>query len=228
MKNYKKITVPLLAAALCLLHPAQTQAQIPIINIITTAIKKVIVAIDIKVQQLQNKTIRLQQAEQRLENSKTMTSLKDINGWLGKEKDLFNKYYNELQQVRKVIAGYSEIKQIISQQARLVDEYHKAWTLFRQDKNFSASEISYMTSVYGGMLDQSAQHITELTATVTSFSSQMNDGERLERIKKIAASMQQSLNDLRSFNTSAVRLSMQRGTEKGNLLEVKKLYGITQ
>ncbi|MCJ8208110.1 conjugal transfer protein TraI [Mucilaginibacter sp. RS28] len=219
------ITTGLLLTLLGIGMP-KADAQIPIVSLVSSAIKKVIVALDIKVQQLQNQTIQLQQAEQQLENSKTLASFKDINGWLGKEKDLFSKYYSEMQQVRQVIAGYSEVKQVISRQAQLVAEYRKAWNLFQQDKNFSADELRYMSSVYNGILAESLQNLQELTATVTSFSAQMEDGERMERIKKIAAAMQHNLDDLRQFNTAGVDLSLQRSIAARNTAQVRQLYGI--
>ncbi len=215
------------ALSVAVIRPAPVKAQIPIINIVTSAIKKVIVAIDIKVQQLQNQTIQLQNAEQALENSKTMTSLKDISGWLGKEKDLFHNYYEELQKVRQVISDYRQVKLIISQQAQLVSEYRSAWALFQQDKNFTPAEIAYMSSVYSGLLDESLRDLSTLTAAVSSFTTQMSDGERLQLIRSAAGHMQQNLNDLRQFNSAGVRLSLQRSLARGNNAQVRQLYGLT-
>src|SRR5665213_2899120 len=172
-----------------LAHPA-AQAQIPIVSLVTDALKKVIVAIDLKVQQLQNQTIALQNAEAELENKMSLGNLNDISGWLNKEKNLYNIYYQELAQVKKVITDYDEVKQAIKQQLQLVTEYKTAYNLFKQDKNFSPAEISYMASVYNGILQQSVQNLNEVVTAVTAFSTQMTDAERLLLVHKATGNMQ--------------------------------------
>ena len=47
-----------------------SKAQFPIAEIIKQAIKKVIVAVDLKIQKLQNKTIWLQNAQKAVENTR--------------------------------------------------------------------------------------------------------------------------------------------------------------
>ena len=47
---------------------AETTVNIPIIGLIKFAVKKVIKAIDLRIQRLQNKTIWLQNAQKKIEN----------------------------------------------------------------------------------------------------------------------------------------------------------------
>src|ERR1700744_4090519 len=133
----------------------QANAQIPIVSIITSAIKKVIVAIDLKVQQMQNKTLWLQNAQKELETKMSQLQLNDISDWANKQKKLYSDYYQELQKVKSVITTYQEVKDITKQQLELVKEYNTAYSQFKQDKNFSASEINYMGQVYNGILSES-------------------------------------------------------------------------
>src|SRR3569833_4712973 len=100
----KSLSIPLLVMLFCFTgNPSR--AQNPGVSLVTGLLKKVIVAIDLKVQRLQNQTIALQNAEQQVEIALHLNSLNGINGWLNKEKTLNAGYYEELAKVRKLIAG---------------------------------------------------------------------------------------------------------------------------
>jgi transcriptional regulator len=63
----------------CMLMPIQeTEAQIPVLEIIRQGIKKVIIAVDLKIQRLQNKTIWLQNAQKTIENAMSKLRLDEI------------------------------------------------------------------------------------------------------------------------------------------------------
>jgi hypothetical protein len=203
-----------------------TKAQIPGVGIVTGVIKKVIVAIDLKVQALQNKTIALQNAEQQLENSLHLSSLNNISGWLGKEKDLYANYYQELNQVRGLIAGYDETKSIISKQKQLVMEYRQASSLFNHDAHFSPNELQYIGNIYNGILQESLQNLDELLMVVGNLGMQMDDAERLQRISQTAKAMQTNLDHLRQFNRQNAGLSLLRTKDAQDRQNVKQLYGI--
>ena len=68
---------------------SNTNAQLPIAQIIKEGIKKVIVAVDLKIQRLQTKTIWLQNAQKVVENKMSKLKLKEISDWVQKQKDLY-------------------------------------------------------------------------------------------------------------------------------------------
>jgi predicted alpha/beta hydrolase family esterase len=210
----------------CLLvQREQANAQIPIVGLFTSAIKKVITALDLKVQQLQNQTIALQNAEQALENNLHLNSLNDISGWLNKERSLYQQYYQELAQVKAIISDYDEVKNIISQQKQLLGEYQSASALFHRDQHFSDEEISYMGNIYDGILQESLRNLNEVLLAVNSFT-QMDDAERMLRIHKASSGMQTNLDHLRQFNQQNVTLSLVRAKDEQDRQSVKQLYGL--
>ena len=204
----------------------KSQAQIPIVGLFTAAIKKVITAIDLKVQQLQNQTIALQNAEQQLENSLSLGKLNDISGWLGKERDLYKNYYQELAQVKVIISDYDEVKKIISRQKQLLSEYQQANALFHQDEHFSAEELSYMSTIYTGILQESLRNLNEVMLAVDAFSTQMDDAERMQRIHQASSGMQTNLDHLRQFNQQNVTISLYRAKDEQDRRSVRQLYGL--
>lgn len=226
MKTKLKLTVAALVVFIFPLTGQNVQAQIPVVSLVTGIIKKVIIAIDLKVQQLQNQTIALQNAEQQLENNLHLNSLNDISGWLGKEKDLYQNYYQELAQVKKVIADYDEVKNVISRQKQLVSEYQNANALFHRDAHFSTSELQYMGTIYDGILEESLRNLEAVMTAVSAVSTQMDDAERWLRIDNAGKAMQTNLNHLRQFNRQNVLLSLSRSRDQQDRASVQRLYGI--
>lgn len=204
----------------------ETQGQIPILDIIKAAVKKVIKAVDLKIQRLQNKTIWLQNAQKTLENKMSKLKLDEIGDWANKQKELYAKYFEELSKVKNAISTYQTVKDIISKQSQLVKEYSRAFNLSKQDKNFTQQEIDYMQQVYSGILEESLKSIDQLQMVVTTFTTQMTDAKRLVIINNASDNIEQNLTDLRQFNQQNIRVSLQRSKEKNDVDVVKKLYGI--
>lgn len=202
------------------------QAQIPIIDIIKAAVKKVIKQIDLQVQRLQNKTIALQNAQKTLENTMSKAKLKEISDWMEKQRKLYDEYYQELKKVKDAIRTFQTVRDIARQQSQIVAEYKHAYALFRQDKNFTEQEVAYMYQVYTGIMNESAKDLEQLAMVVSSFKTEMTDGKRLELIRQISNSMQQHLNDLRRFNTQNRLLSVQRTDARRNIEASRKLYAL--
>src|SRR6478736_424064 len=158
------------------------RAQIPIIDVIKTGVKKVIMAVDLQVQKMQNKTIWLQNAQQQMENILSETKLTEISGWVEKQKDLYGDYFDELWKVKEVIEYYHRIEDIIDKQIKIVDEYESAFKLFKQDDHFTVEELDYMEKVYTGIIDQSLKNLDQLFLVINSFTTQMSDQKRMEII----------------------------------------------
>jgi hypothetical protein len=208
---------------LFLYKPSDAQITIPIIGNI---IAKVIQAIDLKIQRLENKTVWLQDVQKKLENTMSELKLGEISDWVQKIRDLYSEYYQELKVVKDVIADYDKVKQIISLQQRIISEFNKAWALFNQDRHFTASELNYMNSVYSGILAESAKNVDQILMVINSFITQMDDAGRMTIVDHAAKSMQQNYNDLKAFNNQNIMLSLQRGVEENDVQSVRQLYNL--
>ena len=225
MKSKQFIKV-IMIVALCICFNMPAGAQIPIVSLITSAIKKVINALDLEVEKLQDQTIWLQDAQKELENAMSKVQLDGISNWAQQTKDLYSEYYQELSQVKQVIADYDKVKQVISLQSKIVTEYEWAYSKFKQDKHFSSSEIAYMYNVFSGIMDQSLKNLDQALLAVNAFVTQMSDAGRMGLIDKAARNMQQNYNDLKQFNNQNIQVSLQRAAENNDLLTTKNLYGL--
>jgi len=223
----KKILAIVGLSLCCMFLPIQkTEAQIPILEIIRQGIKKVIIAVDLKIQRLQNKTIWLQNAQKTIENTMSKLRLDEIGDWVEKQRKLYADYFDELHKVKMVLTYYQRVKDIVEQQVQIVNEFRTAWALFKQDKNFTSDELDYMFGVYTGMMDESGKNIDQLFLVINAFVTQMSDAKRLEIINSVAGNVQQNLMDLKEFNEQNKMISLQRANEQGDIENVKKLYGL--
>ena len=202
------------------------KAQDPITLIIKQAIKKVIIAVDLKIQRLQTKTIWLQNAQKVAENTMSKLKLDQITDWVQKQKDLYQNYFNELWEVKDVLSNYHRIKEITRQEIALVKEYHQAWNGVQQDGHFTPDEVLYIGQVYTGIIDASLKNLDQIALVINSFTTQMTDAKRMEIINRAADAMQTNLNDLRSFNSQNILLSLQRSKDENDVAVVKKMYGL--
>lgn len=202
------------------------RAQDPISEIIRQGIKKMIVAVDLKIQRLQNRTIWLQNLQKTLENKMSKLQLRQIADWVEKQRKQYADYFEELEQVKTVLLYMGRLKDIISQQKLLVEEYQAAWSLFKRDDHFTESEKEYMLKVYTGMLNQTVRHTEQLGLVIRSFVTKMSDAQRLALIGEVGEAVQQTLMDLRSFNENNKLLSLYRATDRADLTYIKKLYGL--
>lgn len=225
----KKLLFILVLITMRVIAPIQkAHAQVPVIEVIKVAVKKVIKAIDLQIQRQQNKVIWLQNAQKALENTMSKLKLDEISNWVEKQRTLYKDYYEELVKVKSIISYYQRFRDISQRQIQLVGEYHRAWNLFRQDKHFTSDELNYMRKVYSGILDESAKNIDQIFLVINSFQTQMSDAKRLEIINAAADQVDANYYDLTRFNQQNIIISLQRAKAYNDVEVVKKLYGLPE
>lgn len=225
--RFYKIVLPMSLAVILITLPEQkADAQFVIGQVLNQTVGKIIRAIDLEVQQAQNKTIWLQNAQKVVENQLNQLKLSQIAGVGQQQTDLFTSYYNELYTVKGIITDYEQVRSITLRQQALVSEYQRAWSLTRQDKHFSATELKYIASVCTGILKASVGNLDQLLVLVNSFKTQMSDGRRMELIGITSRHIDQNYNDLKEFNNQNIILSLERAHDESDMQSTKNLYGI--
>ncbi|OOQ61944.1 conjugal transfer protein TraI [Mucilaginibacter pedocola] len=226
MRYRKMIIAFFLIAGFLTTTAYETKAQFVVTEVIKITVTKVIKAIDLKVQRMQNKTIWLQNAQKVIENQLSKLKLTEISGWTDQQKKLYSEYYTELWKIKSTIAYYQRIKDVTLKQASLVRQYHRAWTLLKQDKHFRPEELSYMENVYSGILKASMQNLDQILMVINGFKTQMTDEQRLELIEQASDQLDGNYNDLKQFNNQNISISLQRGRDLADTRSIKQWYGI--
>lgn len=219
MKSFKLTLVLLLLAT-------ASQAQFVVGTVLNKTVGRIIRAIDLQVQKAQNKTIWLQNAQKEIENEMHQLELANIAGISQQQKDLFSQYYQELFKVKALIDDYEQVSHIVTRQQQLVSLYKTSWTLTQQDGHFSVAELNQISSVYNGILQESAANLDQLAKVINSFQTQMTDGQRLELIDRIAKQVDGNYQDLKKFTNQNIQLSMARAKDQSDVQSIKNLYGL--
>lgn len=205
-----------------MLNTQAVWAAIPIAEIIRQGVKKIIVAVDLKIQRMQNETIWLQQAQQKLENVLTENQLAEIASWSQKQQELYGNYYESLWKVKSMISQFQKVKAISASQGELLRAYQKSWDLIVEGDLFSPQEMILLEQRYGEILRQSARNIQELTQVLKSYSLQLSDGERLEQIMDLEQRMNKNFRSLTQLNLLVESLYAQRSlwAKEGRSMEL--------
>lgn len=222
----KKGIVCFMIMCILIVSPGRAMAQDPITIIIKEGVTKVIKAVDLKIQRLQTKTIWLQNAQKVIENTMSKLKLDEITGWVEKQRVLYKDYFDELQKVKLVLTYYHKVKEIAALQLAIAKEYKRSFDAVRQDTHFTPDEVSYMGSVYSGIIDESIKNLDGLYLVINSFATEMSDEKRMEIIDGVQKAIQRNYEDLRSFSSQNIQLSVARAKDHNDILVIKKLYGL--
>ncbi|RKE47178.1 TerB family tellurite resistance protein [Sphingobacterium detergens] len=139
---------------------------------------------------------------------------------------LHKTFLDALMQASPVVKKYYKVGKIIEYQVVLIKEYKTAFNRFKQSNLLRPAEISYIGSVYANLLNLSLRNLEELANVVTSGKLRMNDEERLKAIDGIFLEMEEKLSFLKSFNRSTSMLTLQRGKEKQDALQMQQIYNL--
>jgi hypothetical protein len=220
-----KLLVALVCTLVFLLAP-QKRASAQLLDVIDEAVKEALEQADLRLQQLQTKTLWLQNTQKTLENSMASGLLDDINDWVQQQDDLYGEYYSELWQVKTTFTTYDRTKALIDRQAQLLKEYQQATATVRSDPHFSSTELAHILSVYNRILDASIRDAGRLATVLTGSATQMDDAGRLQMIDATAAETERNYAALRGFTQENRLLSLQRARDQAEVQTMRTLYGI--
>jgi len=218
----KKLLITFVFIAMCSI----ARAQFVVGTVLNQTVGRVIRAIDLKVQRMQNETIWLQNAQKVLENELSKLRLSEIAGWSGQQQQLYSQYYSELGQIKSYISYYQRIKNLTVKQAALISEYQNAWALLHNDQHFTVAELNQMQQVYTGILNASAKNLDQIMLVINPGKTQMSDEQRLELINKAGDQLDGNYSDLQQFNSQNEMLSLERAKDANEVTTLKIYYGI--
>lgn len=154
---------------------------------------------------------------------KGYTSIKNISAG---NFSLHKTFLDGLLEVSPVVKKYKRVADIINYQVRLVKEYKAAYRQFRDDKQFTVTEIEYLGKVYANLFNQSVKNIDALATVITSGKLRMSDDERLQAIDRIYEEIVDQYTFLNEFNNNTAILALQREKDKMDIDGMKKVHGL--
>lgn len=184
------------------------------IDPVSLVIAKVIKAIDLQVQKLQNQTIWLQQAQQVAEHELSKLKLDEIADWQAKQKELYSDYFKELNTVKTVIRSLPQVKQILNMQSQIVMEYNR----YAKDKTRQAS--------FDELLGLSRDIVQSLQQVISGGVLSMEDADRTMFLFTLRDAMSECLDSMKGLNKQEVRLTASKLRMQADMHLLKTLNGI--
>jgi len=139
---------------------------------------------------------------------------------------LHEAFLDGLLEVSPAVKNYQRVKDIVTCQLALINEYRAAYRTFSSGDHFSRDELAYMEDVYSKLIAQSVKNLDALATIVTAKKLRASDDERLKAIDEIYAEMADMLTFLRHFNSNTSVLATQRSNEKTDLKVMQQLLNL--
>ncbi|MDP2421454.1 hypothetical protein [Sediminibacterium sp.] len=183
------------------------------IDPVSLLIAKIIKAIDLQVQKLQNQTIWLQQAQQVAEHELSKLKLSEIADWQRKQQQLYAGYFSELQTVRNAVKTLPQVKQILSLQTELIGTYNR----------IAKDEVSRTAA--DGLMGLCGDILSSLQEVTNSNGLEMKDADRVKMISSLRDAMQDCLDNMKELDKQTNRLA---GSKQQLQTDMKSLQRLKQ
>lgn len=196
----------------------KTEAQIPIIG---TIIAKVIKAIDLKVQRMQNEVLALQNVQRNIENGLHKLKLNEIADWSVKQKKLYEDYFKELRVVKKSIAEKTRIRTLVDQQLAIAGNYTKI--MQAAPGLFNVQEKQEIQTRCDLLLQRSLHALDQAEIVSAGNYTSMTDEARLGILDDATGTMLRAAKEMLSLRQSVLQENKRRIDERNGIESMKKL-----
>jgi hypothetical protein len=140
--------------------------------------------------------------------------------------NIHNTFFNSLKAVNPKIARYQKVADIISYQLRIIKQAKQTIAYIRESNQFTPEEIEYNKKVFDFLLLECLESINQLVSIITPDDLEMRDNERLIRIDKLYADMQDKYTFCSVMCEDMALLAAQRMGEYAEIQKSKIINGI--
>ncbi len=147
--------------------------------------------------------------------------LETINDFTSGEFKLHEAFFSALSKVSSLVRKDFRVEEIVKFQVEINSSFR---ALQKSSALGQAANMDYYRAVQGKVMAECNADLDELMDIVLSSNLEMNDSERLSRLKKIHTSMQEKASFTRWFCTEAQLLLQSQKTEKLDIESIRRLY----
>jgi hypothetical protein len=152
-----------------------------------------------------------------------ITTIKNIkNGDFNLHRDFFNR----LKIVNPAIRRYAKVADIIAYQVKIIRQTKITIQQIRETKQFTEAELDHCKQVFDNLLNECMKTVEELILVTTSGKLEMKDDERLQRIDRLYADVQDKYSFACAFSEDMGLLAVQRLGEQMEINRSKLINGI--
>ncbi len=140
--------------------------------------------------------------------------------------NLHRDFFNGLKNVNPSIIRYAKVADIMAYQVKIIKQTKITIQQIRETKQFTEAELEYLKQVFDNLLNECIKTVEELILVTTSGKLEMKDDERLKRIDRLYADIQDKYSFACSFSEDMGLLAVQRLGEQMEINRSKLINGI--
>lgn len=140
--------------------------------------------------------------------------------------NLHQDFFNRLKNVNPAIRRYAKVADIIAYQVKIIKQTKLVLQQIGETKQFTEAEMDYCKQVFDTLLDECIKTVEELLLVITSGELEMKDDERLKRIDRLYADVQDKYSFACAFSEDMGLLAVQRLGEQMEINRSKLINGI--
>lgn len=139
--------------------------------------------------------------------------------------NLHRDFFNRLKNVNPAIRRYAKVADIIAYQVKIIKQTKISIQQIRETKQFTEAELDHCKQVFDNLLDECLKTVDELVLVTTSGKLEMKDDERLKRIDRLYADVQDKYSFTCVFSEDMGILAVQRLGEQMEINRSKLING---
>lgn len=144
----------------------------------------------------------------------------------GGEFNLHGVFFNSLRMVNPEIKRYVRVADIIALEIKIAQDYHNTFGQLLGSNSFSGDELDYIDQAFGRLLADCEGILDELIAIISDSQLEMKDNERMARIDKLYAEMQDNWLFCKTFSNEAKVMELAIIRERNDTATGRALHGI--
>jgi hypothetical protein len=149
-----------------------------------------------------------------------------ISGGKQAEFGMHKDYYTSLGEINPVLGKMGEVAEMISLQAAIIQQFTSALARYQTDGLLGVDRLTYISQVYGNVLQAGLADVEVLTKVLTAQDFQMTDDQRLGRIKALDVATRDRYAFTLAFMDETDVLEQQQASELSEVGTLKAYYGI--
>jgi hypothetical protein len=141
----------------------------------------------------------------------------------------FNLHFNFFDSLKKVnpkIKTWTKVADIIAYQIRIIKETKQTIKGIKEARQFTEDELDYCKAVFDNVLEECLKNIDDLVTIITDGEVEMKDDERMKRIDRLYADIQDKYSFTSSFSNEMGILSAERLSEQVEIIMSKKINAV--
>lgn len=140
--------------------------------------------------------------------------------------NLHRDFFSRLKNVNPAISRYVKVADIIAYQVKIIKQTKGTLQQIKETKQFAEAELDYCKQVFENLLDECIKTVEELILVTTSGELELKDDERLKRIDRLYADVQDKYSFTCAFSEDMGILAVQRLGEQMEINRSKLINGI--